>query len=124
MIATLLLVGCVLTPGQAADRVEWSLAPRLSRAQEFVYSGSFTEESTGGGVQFHRAYRIESRVLVLEADAKGAEVALFTILKSRESAGGKAIAKADGVPGSVRLEVVKLDAQGRITAGPDRKSVV
>src|SRR5215470_8622699 len=84
MVATLLLVGCVLTPGQSADRAEWLLAPRLSRAQEFVYSGSFAAESTGGGVQFNRAYRLESRVLVLDAGVKGAEVALLTILKARE----------------------------------------
>jgi peroxiredoxin len=111
-------MGCVLTPGQTADRVEWSLAPRLSRAQEFVYSGSFAEQSTGGSVQFNRAYRVENRVLVLEAGAKGAEVALLTVLKAREPAGSKAIVKADAVPTSVRLEVVKLDAQGRATAGP------
>ena len=45
MVATLLLVGCVLTPGQATDRTDWLLTPRLGKAQEFVYAGSFTEES-------------------------------------------------------------------------------
>jgi peroxiredoxin len=118
MIATLFLFGCILATGQTADRSEWMLAPRLSRAQEFVYSGSFAEEATGGGVQFNRAYRVESRVLVLDTSSKGAEVALFTVLKLRESNGGKTGIKIDAAPSSVRLELVKLDPHGRLTAGP------
>lgn len=117
MIATLLLVGCVLAPGQAGP--DWSLAPRLSRAQEFVYGGTFVEESTGGNVQFNRAFRLESRVLVLDAGMKGAEVALLTILKAREPAGSKAITKPDAVPNSVRLEIVQVDPQGRVTGRPN-----
>src|SRR5437660_8949466 len=116
MVATLLVVGFVLTPGQTGDRAEWLLAPRLSRAMEFAYSGSFAEESTGSGVQFNRAYRLESRVLVLDTSPKGAELALFTILKTREPQ-GRPTAKAGGVPSSVRLEIVKVDGQGKLTAG-------
>src|SRR5215831_5582605 len=109
MVATLFLMGCVLAPGQAGDRADWLLAPRLSRAQEFVYGGSFAEESTGGNVQFNRAFRLESRLLVLDAGMKGAEVALLTILKACEPAGSKVATKPDVVPNSVRLEIVQVD---------------
>jgi len=119
MVATLMLVGCVLAPGQSGDRADWFLAPRVSRAQEFVYGGSYAEESTGGSVQFNRAFRLESRMLVLDAGMKGAEVALLTMLKAREPAGSKAIAKLDVVPNSVRLEIVQVDPQGRLSGRPN-----
>jgi hypothetical protein len=112
-------MGCVLAPGQAGDRADWLLAPRLSRAQEFVYGGSFAEESTGGNVQFNRAFRLESRLLVLDAGMKGAEVALLTILKAREPAGSKVATKPDAVPNSVRLEIVQVDARGRLSGRPN-----
>src|SRR5262249_37410825 len=117
MVATLLLVGCALTPGQSAERADWLLAPRLSRSQEFAYSGTFAEESSGGGVLFNRSFRVEWRFLVLDAGAKNSEVALFTVLKARESVGAKTAPKLDSVPNSVRLELVKVDARGKVTWG-------
>jgi peroxiredoxin len=119
MIATLLLVGCTLTPGQTADRGDWLLTPRLIRAQEFVYSGSFAEEATGASVQFNRAYRVESRILVLQTGAKGTEIALLTVLKARDPGNARTIAKADAAPSSVRLELAKLEARGRLSAEPN-----
>ena len=91
MTATLCLLGCLLAPAQTPDRPapavrgEWAVAPHLGKAQELVYRGSFTEEADGAGVQFNRAFRIESRVFVLETPPKGADVAFLTILKSRET---------------------------------------
>jgi peroxiredoxin len=115
MVATLLIVGCMLTPGQSADKTDWLLTPRLSRAQEFAYSGTFAEESTGSGVLFNRSYRIECRFLVLEAGAQESEIALFTVLKARELKESKTAPKADAVPSSVRLELVKADTLGKLT---------
>ena len=118
MVGTLLLVGCLLTPGQSAERADWLLTPRLSRSQEFAYSGTFAEESSGGGVLFNRSFRVECRFLVLDASVKSSDVALLTVLKARESVGAKTAPKADSVPNSVRLELVKVDAHGKITTGP------
>jgi peroxiredoxin len=115
MVATLLLVGCVLSPGQTAERADWLLTPRLSPAQEFAYSGTFAEESTGGGVLFNRSFRMECRFLVLESSAKGSEAAFFTLLKARELFGGKVAAKTDAVPTSVRLELIKIDPRGKLS---------
>lgn len=115
MVASLFLFGCVLATGQTADRSEWMLAPHLTRAQELVYSGSFAEESTGSSVRFNRAYRLESRVLVLDTTPKGAEVAFLTLLKPREPANGKTSAETPA--SSVRLEIVKVDPHGKLTPG-------
>jgi peroxiredoxin len=128
MVATLYLLGCVLAPGQTIARPQpparvapaaggdWLLVPRLSRSQELVYRGSFIEEGRGGRVQFNRAYRIETRVFVLETPPRGAEVALLTVLKHRSSDGSTT--GGDTTPSSVRLERARVDLQGRIAASP------
>jgi peroxiredoxin len=115
MVGTLCLCCCVLTTAQPADRSEWLLTPRLGRAQELVYRGTFSEESLGSAVQFNRTYRFESRVLVLETPPTGAEVAFLTVLKVRtpETPGGRSGADASSVY-SVRLELGQVDLQGRV----------
>jgi hypothetical protein len=111
MIATLCLIGGALAMAQAperpAPRGEWSLEPRLNRAQELAYRGSFTEEATDSRVQFNASYRLELRAFVLEAAPSGARVALLTVLRGRD--GGDA-------PGSARLEVVQVSPRGRVLA--------
>ncbi len=120
MTATICLIGCLLSPAQTPDRPapsvrgDWAVAPHLVKAQELVYHGTFTEEADGAGVQFNRAFRVETRVFVLEATAKGADVAFFTVLKSRDSQPGGAEAAAE----SVRLELAHVDPQGGVTADP------
>jgi peroxiredoxin len=135
MVATLYLLGCVLVPGQSlarpqppagmsrpretpAARGDWLLVPHLSRSQELVYRGTFTEENRGGRVQFSRSYRIETRVFVLETPPKGAEVALLTTLKHRPNSGEPPLG-GDMAPTSVRLERAQVNLQGKITAAPD-----
>jgi peroxiredoxin len=134
MVATLCLFSCVLVTAQTADRPpagpppaalsprvgegsngEWQLGPKLGRAQELVYRGSFNEEATGSGVQFNRAYRLESRVFILDATNRGLEAAFFTVLKQR---GGPNERSEDTAPSSVRLELVRIDGQGHVEADP------
>jgi hypothetical protein len=117
MLATLCVCCCVLATAQTADRSEWQLAPRLGRAQELVYRGSFTEEAFGSGVQFSRTYRLETRALVLEAPPQGLEVALLTVFKL-QPAGGPRVGSPPGEDTGVcaaRLELARVDAQGRVT---------
>src|SRR5438445_6648927 len=105
MSATLFLLGSVLVAGQTADRPpppaarggDWLVLTRLNRGQELVYRGTFTEESSGGRVQFNQAARFESRLFVLDAPPRGAEVAFLTLFKPREQQAGAA------TPLSVRL---------------------
>ena len=120
MIASLCLCCCVLAAAQPVERADWVLVPRLSRAQELVYRGTFTEEASGDGVQFNRTYRIESRVFVLETPPPGASVALLTVLRLRNPPGSGVVRAAapaeDFSLYSVRLALARIDLQGRVTA--------
>ncbi|HVS35559.1 MAG TPA: redoxin domain-containing protein [Gemmataceae bacterium] len=137
MTATLYLIGCLLAPAQApvsplpqpgengkaerpapAFRGEWAVAPHLTKAQELVYRGTFTEEADGAGVQFNRNFRLETRVFVMDASAKGADAAFFTVLKSRDAQANVPAGGAEPAAESVRLELAHVDLQGDVTADP------
>jgi peroxiredoxin len=115
MRATLFLLGSLLVAGQTTNRTppargsDWLILTHLNRGQELVYRGTFTEESAGGRVQFSRAARFESRLFVLDAPSRGAEVAFLTVFKPKEAQGGTA------APISVRLERATVDLQGKLT---------
>lgn len=126
MRATLFFFGCLLAAGQTTDRAtpppaprgpEWAVLTRLNRGQELVYRGTFTEEAGGGRVQFSRAARFESRVFVLDAQARGAEVVFLTVFKPREPRTGPPAAAGEA-PLSVRLEKATVDLQGKVTPEP------
>src|SRR5437588_12789249 len=101
MLATICLMSCALAPAQTASGAEWLLTPRLSRGQELVYRGTFTEESLGRGVQFSRAYRLHSRVFVLDTSPEGLEIAFLTTLKLRTGSDSANSAPMGPEPGSV-----------------------
>src|SRR5579885_3846687 len=115
MRATLFLLGSLLVAGQTTNRTppargsDWLILTHLNRGQELVYRGTFTEESACGRVQFSRAARFESRLFVLDAPSRGAEVAFLTVFKPKEAQGGTA------APISVRLERATVDLQGKLT---------
>jgi peroxiredoxin len=113
MLPSVCLFACVLAPAQPASSLDSLPGPRLSRGQELVYSGSYTEEGGGKGVQYGRTYRLENRLFVTEMSGQSMDVAILTILKPPASARGEpGIGPA---PTSVRLELVRVDAQGRLT---------
>jgi len=117
MGTTLCLFTCALATAQAGGGTEWLLLPRLSRGQELVYSGSFSEEAGGKGVQCHQSYRLESRVFVLETPSQGSDVALLTALKLEEARPrGPGEATAGPESWSVRLELARVDLQGKVTS--------
>ena len=113
MGTTLCLFACALVTGQPPNSVAWLVVPRLSRGQELVYQGTYTEEALAPGLQFQRSYRLETRVFVLDATPKAAEVAVFTVLKQR---GARPEQSVDPEPSSVRLELAHVDLQGSVTA--------
>jgi peroxiredoxin len=115
MLPNLWLLTCALAAAQAGDRSEWLLVPRLSRGQELVYRGSYAEEAVGRGVRFNRSYGLESRIFVLDTPPRAIEAALQTVLKLRTPRSERA---NEPEPSSVRLELVHVDLQGRITADP------
>jgi peroxiredoxin len=116
MVATLCLLGCVLAPSQppapaqAPPRGDWLLTPRLTRSQEVLYRGTFSEEASGGQTQYSRSYRLDLRVFVLETGPKGSEVAFFTTLRPKDGKPGV----SDGGAASVRLEVAQVGPEGRL----------
>lgn len=131
MAATFHLLSCILAMAQPVDgnappvpanarMGDRAIGPRLGKAQEFVYRGSYAEERGGGGVQFSRAYRVETRVFVLDTPPPGADVAILTILKPKDVRG---TTLPNGVSGdtpvsSVRMEFARVDLQGRLTPEP------
>jgi peroxiredoxin len=102
-----------LTVGQPTSRSEWQLAPQFVRGLELVYAGSYTEESLVPNVHFHREYRLESLLFVLEPTGRHWDVAFMTALSPMTAPSqGK-----DTKPSSVRLEIGRVDLQGKLV-GP------
>src|SRR5262249_39093138 len=115
MKTPLLLLACACSLGQPTSRSEWQLTPQLAPGQELVYSGTYTEESLVPNVHFQRQYRLETLIFVFAAAARQSDVAVMTTLNERAmrpEPGAK-----EPKPASVRLELVKLDAQGRLREG-------
>jgi hypothetical protein len=83
-----------------------ALAVRLTRGQELVYRGKFTEESRGP-VPDRRAYDLEARSFVLETRPDGIDTAFLTVLRGTGAAPDAA--------GSARLELAAVDQRGRVT---------
>jgi peroxiredoxin len=109
---TLYLFACVLAIVQSpgADSSDGLLIPRLTRGLELYYRGSYTEEAAGTGVQFLRSYRLENRIFVIDSTPQEAEIACLTIWKQRNAAANP----AEPETSSVRLELGRVDRQGRI----------
>ena len=120
MVSTLLLLGCVLAPGQVQTvpppvRADWVVRPQLMAGQEFVYSGNFKEDADGP-VQYSRSYRLETRVFVLDVPQPDQPVALFTVLHSRDNRPGLPANDAPAV--SVRLEHGNVGERGLLKMDP------
>ena len=112
-MTNLCLITCLLATAQAAEPSDWLLFPRLSRGQELVYRGSFSEEALGHGAQFSRSYQLESRFFVINSTSQAHEIALYTAFRSP---GANADNNADRAPSSVRLELARVSMQGAVSA--------
>ena len=113
MVNVVCLLTCVLAPAQAGGGGSDLLTgPRLSRGQELVYVGSFTEEAVGRGTQFAHRYRLESRILVLDTSGPDTELAVLTSLKTRPFLSSATVAPDSSL---VRLEFARLTPQGKVS---------
>jgi peroxiredoxin len=110
MLTSICLLSCALTLAQATDRPEWQLTPQLAPGLELVYTGVYLEESLVPNARHQRHYRLETNLLVLDAGVKDWHVAIMTSLSLQEPR--QPFDKKEG-PTSVRLELVKIDLQGR-----------
>jgi peroxiredoxin len=119
MLATLCLISCVFVPAQPppsqpADR---PIGPRLVKAEEFIYHGTYDEESVRERVRFSRSYRVDTRMFVLDTLPIGADVAVMTVLRPKDA---NAAPIPPGISGdtaasSARLEVIRVDLQGHVS---------
>lgn len=129
MLQTLLLTAALLSPAQPPAQppgrpqptapprsVDWHVAVQLEKAQEMIYRGTFSEECTTGSVQYQRSYRVESRILVLDATPRAAELACMTILRAKDNA---PIVKDDPEGRSIRVERFRVDSLGKLSAAVD-----
>jgi peroxiredoxin len=113
MAANLCLITCALMTAQPAERSEFLLFPRLSQGQELVYRGTYSEDQLGREVQFNRSYKLETRLFVLNTASRDLEIALYTLFRGGTPRPQKEI---EVEPTSARLEVIKLSAQGKLSA--------
>lgn len=128
MLATLCLIGCALAPAQLPDRPppppgagDRLIGPRLGKAQEFAYHGTYDEEGGVNRVRFSRSYRFDSRIFVLDTPPNGADVAFLTTLKPRDHRPGSAPPagfSGESALSSARLELARVDLQGRVVPEP------
>lgn len=117
MIKSIYLLSCALSFGQVGARPDWHLSPQLAPGLELVYSGLVSEESLIPNVRHQRQYRLDANLLVLDAGVKEWQVAVMTALSLQEAR--QPNDKKDG-PTSVRLELARIDLQGRVRGG-DKK---
>ncbi|MCI0685173.1 MAG: redoxin domain-containing protein [Gemmataceae bacterium] len=115
MKTSFLLLACACSLGQTNSRSEWQLAPRLAPGQELVYAGVCVEESLVPNVQFQRQYRLETLVFVLDGAARRWNVAVMTALSQRTTGVEPGVKESKTL--SVRLDVVEVNAQGKLTQG-------
>lgn len=113
MVSNICLFTVVLTLGQVGAP-GWQLAPQLSRGQELVYHGWYKEKSLVPGVAYQRDYRLETRLLVLDALQDGWDAALLTALELIPQGQTSAPANKTWAKGSVRLQLVRINKQGQL----------
>lgn len=128
MIASLVLLGGMLAPAQPLPTLppttplpsgrggSWLLMPQLAKGQELVYRGLFREEAVGSQVQFTRNYRMETRIFVLDTNLTSHEAAFQTVLRTREDQPGQRTGFSESSASSARLEVVKVEQQGKLVS--------
>ncbi len=115
MVKSLCILACSLMLAQAGERnADWQLAPQLARGLELVYAGTYLEEDLGPNVHHQKQYRLETTLFVLDAGPKFWDVAVMTALSRQD---GQAPGAA---PVSIRLDVGRVDRQGRVRAADNR----
>ncbi len=97
--------------------------PQFSRGDEMVYAGEVSEASTRVDLTNRRRYGLEVRVFVLETSDAFTDLAVMTLLQAKEDPNiAPAAAAVTGIdpakhrtPPAVRLELVRVDTNGRAT---------
>src|SRR4051812_22247637 len=113
MVKSICILACSLAIGQAGDRGDWQLTPQLARGLELIYSGTYHEESLAANVHYQKSYRLDTTLFVLDAAKQQWDVAIMTALAELDPRQANQTTPPAG-PMSVRLELAKIDQQGRL----------
>lgn len=115
----------LLSPARAEPTAH---PPRFTVGDEMVYAGEVAEESSRPDLVNRRKFGLEVRVFVLAASEKFTDLAVMTLLQPKEDPNiAPAAAAVTGIdpaknrtPPAVRLELVRVDANGRaVLLAPD-----
>lgn len=115
MLPTFLLIATLATHRSEPT----APAPAFAVGDEIVYSGSVAEESTRVDLPYKRSFALEVRVFVLGVQESTTDLAVLTLLRPKTDANVAGAASAvTGIdpaksPPAVRLELVRVDDQGR-----------
>jgi hypothetical protein len=121
MLTSFCLLTLIALFAQPRDQRTGDMTIRLARGQELVYQGTYLEQSLGRETRGTRTFHLESRVFVLNARTDGYDLAFYTILKLQDDKPGHGDAR---IPASIRLDLARLDPQGRLTSRPEGALVV
>lgn len=97
--------------------------PRLARGDELVYRGEIIEAGERIDNRFRKRHELEVRLFILESGTGYAEGALLTLVRSRPDpvvADPAAVVTGANlnrqpIPPAVSLELVRIDARGRVS---------
>jgi peroxiredoxin len=117
MVKSLCFLAWSLTCAQVVERGDWQLSPQFLRGHEFVYSGTYLEESIAANVRHQKQYRLETTLFVLDTLKDHCNVAIMTGLAEQDARPGP---RSTARPTSARLTLAKIDAQGRIRTTDDK----
>lgn len=98
MLPSLSLAIATLLAAQPAD------GPKLTRGQELVYRGNYSETSKHDGSPFSKSYELETVVFIRDVGQNGLAAAFCTTLKLPEST----------KVGAARFELANVDPTGRV----------
>lgn len=102
------LLCCLIVSGAGADGREGTLAPRLEQGQELVYKGVVTDTIKG---VTRENLRMEERICVIRSSPRGLELG---ILANRKSARPTQAGIESASNGTITLEKIQLDPQGKL----------
>jgi hypothetical protein len=92
---------------------ERAAGPRLEKGLEVRWAGTFAEATFRPGVRAVRNYDVDTRVFVVDTGDFGADAILFTRVFLKPD-----LKTAEPPAGIVRLELVRIDPQGKVKILP------
>jgi peroxiredoxin len=86
---------------------------KLDKGAEINWRGSFSEAIIRPNVRAFRAYEVETRAFVLDVSDKGADVAVFTLIKLKPD-----VKIVPEPPPIARVELLRIDSRGNSLSLP------